>query len=57
MTKEEFKQIRLELGRTQEELSEEIGLTPQMISYLENGHKPITARTEMAMLYLQGERK
>jgi len=44
-----FKKIRVEKGYTQKQLAEYLGLTDHYISYLENGHKPIVRRTELAM--------
>ncbi len=49
MNKETFKKIRKDNGYTQLALSEVIGLTEQMISYMENGHKEISKRTAIAM--------
>lgn len=44
-----FKQIRVSKGYTQKELAEYLGLTPEYISYMENNHKPVVKRTELAM--------
>lgn len=49
MNNVEFKKIRKDKGYTQKEIAEYLGLTPEYISYMENNHKPVVKRTEMAM--------
>ena len=51
MTKEEFKQIRLDLKLTQEQLAEQLGMSRRAIIYLESGEMEINRRTEMAIKY------
>ena len=48
MTKEKFKQIRVDSGLTQVELADKLGITPVHISRLENGHD-ISKMISMAM--------
>jgi len=53
MTPAELIKIRRTLNLTQTKLGDEIGLTKTMISYMENGHKPISRTTELAVKYLE----
>lgn len=46
MTGEELKAIREQLGMTQVEFAEELGLKVRIISYMETGVRPVSARTE-----------
>lgn len=45
----ELKAARQELGMTQQELAEALGLTPQFIGMMERGEKPIEQRTALAV--------
>lgn len=52
MQPDEFKAIRKGLGLTQDQMAAELGLTPNFISMMEGGKKPIERRTELAARYL-----
>jgi transcriptional regulator with XRE-family HTH domain len=56
MNKTTFKKLRLEKGYTQSELAKAIGMSVPMISYMENGHKPISKRTAIAVRALPRNR-
>jgi DNA-binding XRE family transcriptional regulator len=52
----ELKGARQELGMTQHELAEALGLTPQFIGMMERGEKPIEQRTALAVRQIFNER-
>ena len=52
MTPIELQQIRATLGLSQAKLAEELGLTRVAIGYMEQGRRPITRRTELAVTHL-----
>lgn len=52
----ELKGARQELGMTQHELAEALGLTPQFIGMMERGEKPIELRTVLAVRQIFNER-
>lgn len=45
MTPDELRRIRAELGLSQQQLAEEIGVTQAAVSLLESGDRKITPRT------------
>jgi len=49
MNESQFKSIRVSHGYTQKELGDYLGFTETHISFMENGHKKIVKRTELAM--------
>lgn len=60
MTKEEFRQLRLQLGLTQEQLAREIGVTLGAVQKWELGLRGISgpvARLVRLMAAQQGEKK
>ena len=54
MTPAELKSIRQDLGLTQKELAELLGLSRVFIGMMERGEKPICERTAFSVLYISG---
>lgn len=52
MQGDELKALRKEMGHSQEQLGERLGLTGKFIGMMERGEAPIEARTEMALRWL-----
>ena len=50
---EQFRSIRKNLGLTQADLAEQLGLSTTWIGRMESGTAEIERRTELALLYLQ----
>ena len=53
MTRQEFQTIRNGLGRTQKEIASKLCLSLSSVKKMEQGHRPITARTAKQMIGLQ----
>ena len=53
MTSLEFKQARQNLGLTQVQLADTLGMTRQHISFLERGIRDVQKQTVLAMKYLE----
>jgi DNA-binding XRE family transcriptional regulator len=56
MQGDEMKAIRTELGMTQGEFADAIGVTPTFVGMMERGDKPIEKRTALAARQLYNER-
>lgn len=54
MTPQEFKEARLQLHLTQEQLAVELGMSPTQICALEKGEYPVRKIHVLAMKYLAG---
>lgn len=52
MTPQQFRERRQELGYTQEQLAQELGVTVRAVAKWEAGNAPIDRRTQLAMRYL-----
>ncbi len=52
MQGDELRSLRKSMNLGQAALAETLGLTPQFISMMETGAKPIERRTALAVLYL-----
>lgn len=55
MQPDELKAVRTEMGLTQGELAQRLGLTPQFIGMMERGDKPIEQRTALAVRQVYNE--
>lgn len=56
MDRDQLKAARQELGMSQHELAEALGLTPQFIGMMERGEKAIELRTVLAVRQIYNER-
>ena len=56
MTSQEFKNIRLNLGLTQKELAERMGITMRTVQHYEHGDTPIKTVCSHYMNYLKNKK-